>query len=99
MQTVRKAILEYAAKGEAMAHAFDAFQGLVYPGAPNDQVRKLKISFMAGASELLSIINAIMEDGEEVTEADLHVMDNISNELNTFHQGVIDTASAEGRMQ
>jgi hypothetical protein len=99
MQTVRVAIVAYAAKGEAMAHAFDAFQALVYPGAPADQLRELKISFMAGASELLSIIMAVMEQGEDVTDADLAVMDNISNELAAFHQGVIDTASAGGRMQ
>lgn len=99
MQTLRVAIVAYAAKGEAMAQAFKAFQELVYPGAPADQLRELKISFMAGASELLAIMNAVMEQGEDVTQADLAVMENISNELETFHQGVIDTASAGGRMQ
>lgn len=49
--------------------------------APQVQVDEMRLAFMAGAQHLFASIMAILDPGEEPTEADLRKMDLISKEL------------------
>lgn len=52
--------------------------------APEDQLREMKMAFMAGALHLFSSIMTIMEAGDEPTASDMRRMDLIDRELRTF---------------
>ena len=72
-------------------HCFKAFREKVYPGAPPHQIRELKVSFYAGAAELLNVIMAgyELDTGDEPTEADMDHLAGISEELDDFYRKVV----------
>jgi hypothetical protein len=49
-----------------------------------EQLRDLRMAFFAGAHHLFGSIMAIMDSGEEPTDADLLRMDKINAELSAF---------------
>jgi hypothetical protein len=57
---------------------------VVHPDAPPDQLREMRIAFLAGAQHLFASINSIMDEDAEPTDADLQRMQSISDELDAF---------------
>ena len=82
-------------------HCFKAFREKVYPGAPPDQIRELKVSFYAGAAELFNVMLAGYElDGtDEPTETDMDYIAGISEELDDFYRKVVAEAEMLDRTQ
>lgn len=56
----------------------------VSEGAPDEQLREMRMTFMAGAQHLFSSIMTIMDADREPTRADLRRMDLIDRELRAF---------------
>lgn len=51
---------------------------------PQAQIDGMRMAFMAGAQHLFSSIMVVMDPEEEPTDADMHRMDLIDQELRTF---------------
>jgi hypothetical protein len=60
--------------------------------ASEEQVRVMRQAFMAGAQHLWASIFAILDAGEEATEADLARLGLIAAELEAFHDEVMAAA-------
>lgn len=72
-------------QGKLVEAGFAAFRHFVMAkDAPPDQVREMRLAFMAGAEHLFSSIMAIMDPGEEPTGADLRRMDLINTEIDAW---------------
>lgn len=52
--------------------------------APDDQVREMRMAFMAGAQHVFASVMEVMDPGDEPSEADLKRMDLIDAELRAF---------------
>lgn len=52
--------------------------------APDDQIREMRMAYMAGAQHLFSSIMSILEDGDDATDADMRRMALIDQELRAF---------------
>ena len=73
---------EYADKGKLVEAGWQAMRILaIAPDAPEDQLREMRLAFMAGAQHLFGSIMGIMDAGEEPTDADMRRMDLIDKEL------------------
>lgn len=51
------------------------------PDAPPDQVREMRLAFMAGAQHLFASVMAVLDPGDEPSERDLNRMQLIDAEL------------------
>ena len=91
---IRPEILKLAGRRKLLDKCFNEFLGAVYPGASPDQVREMRICFMAGAAELHAVITYGASPGMQVRDADMAFMEGIQAELEEFHRRTIDTASA-----
>ncbi len=58
--------------------------GVMSPSAPAIQLEECKLAFFAGAYHLFQSMMVIMDDDREPTDADLHKMDLIHEEMQTF---------------
>ncbi|MCA2014407.1 hypothetical protein LCM17_23150 [Cereibacter sphaeroides] len=92
-------IRKLARQGRLVDASFRAFQQLVYPGVPHDQVAALRVAFMAGAAEVHAILMNILDDGDEPTDADMSLYGGIASEIETFHNRTLVTmrAGREGK--
>jgi hypothetical protein len=70
-----------AEEGKLIEGGFAAMQIIMLDGAPREKIDEMRIAYMAGAEHLFSSMIAIMDPGEEPTEADLKRMDLIHAEL------------------
>lgn len=88
-QMTRDKIRKMAQRGKLIDECFKVFAAAVYPGAGQDQLRELRISFFAGAAELFAVINAGLDDGVSETDGDLAFMQQWVDELEAFHRNTI----------
>ncbi len=63
------------------------------------QVAEMRKAFFMGAEHTYSSIMSIMDEGNEPTEADMHRMANIHDELEAFRKTVTSHHKAPGRTQ
>lgn len=76
---------ELTDRGKLVEAGFAAFQHLVIQkDAPPIQVDEMRLAWMAGAEYLFYSIMDILDPGEEPTDADMHRMDLIHEELETW---------------
>lgn len=90
----RNEIRKLARKGKLMDTAFKHFQRAVYPGAPPDQVRELRTTFMAGAAELHALMVTGVDDTspEETSAAEEAMIFAVFEEIQSFHRRTVDLA-------
>ena len=92
---VRPQILKMARRETLVDDAFKAFRARVYPDASADQCAMMRIAFMAGAAELLALITYASDTAsDDATDADLAMMEGISNEIERAYERILRTASA-----
>lgn len=76
---------ELTDKGKLVEAGFAAFRHFVIAkDAPPDQVREMRLAFMAGAEHLFSSIMGILDPGEDPTAKDLARMDLIHTEIEAW---------------
>lgn len=92
-QAVRSHLRRLARQGRLVDTAFRFFCEAVYPGAPPDQIRELRVAFFAGAAELHALIISGLDEDE--TEADLDFMNGWAREITGFHERTLAAALAE----
>jgi len=81
--------VELADKGKLIEAGFVAFATLVIPkDAPDIQFSEMQLAFMAGAEHVWSSVMAMLDFGEEPTDADLHRMNLIQREIDEW-RGVL----------
>lgn len=85
-----------ARQGRLIDETFKVFQREVYPGAPPDQVAALRIAFFAGAQEIFVLLTAGVDEGDDITDADMAFMEGWTGELDRFHAKTIAASKAEG---
>ena len=68
---IRPEILKLAGRRKLLDKCFNEFLGAVYPGASPDQVREMRICFMAGAAELHAVITYGASPGMQVRDTDM----------------------------
>ena len=96
---VRSELHKLARQGRLIDEAFKLFQRQVFPGALPDQVSTMRTCFFGGAAELLALMTAGVDDGEEPSEADMALMDAYAEELDRFHARTIAASQAKGGRQ
>jgi hypothetical protein len=57
---------------------------VMHPDAPQEQVREMRMAFMAGAQHLFASILAVLDPDREPTERDMQRMGKINDELEAF---------------
>lgn len=93
-ELTRREIRKIARKGKLMDTAFKLFQRHVFPDAPPDQVRDLRITFMAGAAELHALMIAGADDTspEDVSGEEEAMVFAVFDEITRFHRRTVDLA-------
>ena len=92
---VRSHLRRLARQGRLVDTAFRAFREAVYPGAPPDQVRELRVAFFAGAAEVHAFVMSGLDEGDAETQADLDFMNGWAREVTEFHERTLATVLAE----
>lgn len=65
--------------------------------APADQLKEMKMAYMAGAQHLYASIMNMQDEGSEVTEADYNRMALIDAELRAFGDQLLKDLPTKGR--
>lgn len=77
-------------KAEMVAAGWQSYRSEVVPqDASEEMLRECRRSFYAGAHHVLSGIVHSLDAGEEPTEGDLMMMDDLETELMTFAADVV----------
>lgn len=95
----RPEILKLAQRRKLIDTCFKEFHRSVFPGAPDDQVAAMRIAFMAGAAEFYAVLTYGADLSDDVTAGDMDLMAGVTEEIEAFHQRVIDAAKAGGTKQ
>lgn len=66
-------------------------------GAPEAQLREMRIAFMSGAHHLFTSCMMTLDEGDEATLADMRRMDKIAKELDAFLQNELKPLGAKGK--
>lgn len=98
-QMTRRMVRKLARRGKLIDEAFKVFQRAVYPGAPPDQIREMRVCFFAGAAEIFALQQASLDEGNEPTDEDMEFMSQWVAELEEFHQRTIQTMGAATDLQ
>lgn len=81
-KSVERQLME---KGLLVEAGFAGLRALVIAkNAPELQVQEMRLAFFAGAHHVFNSIITALDNGDEVTEADLRIMNNLSDELESF---------------
>lgn len=91
----RPKVRKLARQGRLMDEAFKAFRHAIVPDAPEHQVADMRAAFMAGASELFTLVMAQMDPGPDETEAEMDFLSHVQGELHTFSERMIRQAMEE----
>lgn len=91
---IRAEIRKLARQGRLIDECFKVFQRAVYPDAPPDQVREMRVCFFAGAAEIYALMNAGLDDGLSETDGDLVFMSQWVEEIERFHARTIAAMAA-----
>lgn len=76
---------ELSNQGKIIQAGFVAFESYVIPkNAPDIQRREMLLAFMAGAEHVFSSMLAVLDPGDEPTDADMQRMENIQKELDEW---------------
>lgn len=94
-QAVSPEINRLAARRKLIRKCFNEFARLVYPGAPEDQLRELRTAFFAGAAELHAMMLYGSSEGMEVSDRDMEFMAGIVAEMEEFHANTIAAATVD----
>ena len=95
----RNKLRKLARRGKLIDECFVVFAAHVYPNAPADQLREMRVCFFAGAAELFAVMNAGLDDGISETDGDLKFMEQWVDELEAFHRKTMATMSASTATQ
>lgn len=97
-RAMRPKALKLAAEGRLLATVFAEFADTVYPDAPPDQLRELRVAFFAGAAELHALQTYIFDvDTPEPTDSDMRFLSNLLNEIEFAHERTLaDTMKTTG---
>lgn len=72
-------------KGKLIEAGFVGLRiAVIPPEAPIEQVRDMRMAFMAGAQHLFASLMSVFEPGTEPTEADMNRAELIHNEMAAF---------------
>lgn len=93
-QAVQSHLRKLARQGRLIDTAFRYFREAVYPGAPPDQIRELRVAFFAGAAEAHALTMAGLDENDDPSEAELDFMSNWVREVTEFHERTLATALA-----
>jgi len=86
MDDPRTKLRKLARQGRLMDKAFETFSRMVYPGARPAHLAAMRVCFFAGAQEFHAISQAMVDDGEDVTDADLEAYGQLVTEVEQFHR-------------
>jgi hypothetical protein len=94
-----QATKDLADRGKLIEAGFALFAHYVIAkDAPPEQLREMRLAFMAGAEHLFSSIMNILDPGEDSTAADLRRMDLISAEIDAWRGQISERVQpAQGR--
>lgn len=95
-----KLVQEFTKRGQLMAAGFVSMRlSVIPPDAPKVQVDEMRMAFFAGAQHLFASLMAVLDPGEEPTEADLERISLIAKELETFADEMRLRVAETGRPQ
>lgn len=89
--------LSLARKGKLVDECFKIFQRAVFPTAPPEVVHGMRTCFFAGAAEIYALMMHALDEGEDVTGADVAFMDAWVDEITRFHERTVAAMQAGGR--
>ena len=98
-QMTRDRIRKMARRGNLIHECFKVISEAVYPNAPPNQLREMRICFFAGAVERFALMNACLDDGVSETDGDLAFMSQWVDELDAFHRKTIAALQVNGHPQ
>jgi aryl carrier-like protein len=77
----KEATKRFVDEGKLIEAGFAALQVIALQGRPDNQVRDMRIAYLAGAEHVWSSVISMLDAGTDETPADLRRMDMIQKEV------------------
>lgn len=71
-------------KRASLGDEWEAFRKAIIPKVGQVQREEMRKAYYAGASAVFYLLTSLMDEGDEVTQADLAYLDSINAELKAF---------------
>jgi hypothetical protein len=76
-----------------IADGWESFRkGVIHPKAPPDQLSEMRKAFFAGAIHTFYSLLSKVDEGEEITQKDLELLDNYQKEIEKYGERLIKIA-------
>lgn len=85
-QMIRKELRELARQGRLVEECFQVFQREFFPTASPVVAHAMRMCFFAGAAELWALINAGIDEADDISDAEEEFMGQWVAEVEAFHE-------------